>query len=268
MKTDVWRGRVIENLRKEHHVSLAIDLDTTAIAALELGHGDLLEARAQGHAQRVFFHGWMKVWSMYRRFFGEDAAQALKKDPGADAYIETDRTLGGTSVPGHAEWVRLRLAIGHEGPEPAIFSVPAGTELELAVVKRADSPLPVPSPKLKKTALHGAVLASHPRALTLNVAFPALRKLKGTLDDWYTLDIGGTQRRIHNARGIGIADYEQFYAQPDALLFDFQPHWADEETMVMVLRPMQTNWPGRFPDFESATQPFVVPAGTPAILTR
>ena len=205
---------------------------------------------------------------MYRRFFGDEAALRLKKDPGADAYIETDRTMGGTSVPGHTEWVRLRLAIGQEGPEPALFSVPAGTELELGVMQRAVRSLPVSSPKLKKTALHGAVLASHPRALTRNVAFPALRKLKGTVDDWYTLEIDGVQRRIHNARGIGIAEYEKFHALPDALLFDFQPHWADEETMVMVLRPMQTNWPGKYPDFESATQPFVVPAGTPAILTR
>lgn len=265
---DHREGRIVQSMRKDQHVSLALDLGPADVTALGLGHGDRLRISAGGHEAEVFYHGWMKAWSMYRRFFGADAHEALARDPGIDAYLESDRLLGGTDVPGQSQWLRIRLALAHAGPEPALFSLPEGTPVRLQVVARAPRPLPLPRTRVKDGTLQATVLASHPHALTLGLAFPALRKLGGDNEDWYTLELGGQTLAIHQRRGILPLEYEAYFARPEALLFEFVGHWADEETTVMLLVPMQVNWPGRYPDFASATLPLVVEPGTAALLRR
>lgn len=263
--TDTWDGRVLQSLRKEDHVSLAVDLAPEAVRALGLVHGARLRARIGDREADVFFHGPMKAWSMYKRFLGEPARAALTATGALDGYLESDRTMGGTTVPGAGDWLRLRLPFGQEGAEPALLQAPEGSAITLTVVSRPE-PVKVANARLRDGALQATVLASHPGALTLAVDFPALRKLGAGLDDWYTLEVGGQVLSLHQRRGILPGDYEAFFARPEAVLFDFVAHWADEDRTVMLLTPMQCNWPGRYPDFASVTLPVVVDAGTPAVL--
>lgn len=259
---DHWEGRVIQTMRKDNHVSFALDLGPEDVAALGLLHGERLRISAGGQEAEVFFHGWMKAWSMYRSFFGNEAAAALAVAPGIDAYLECDRILGGTMVPDHAQWLRVRLALAHAGSEPALFGVAVGSPVRLQVLERAPNPLPVAGARLKQGTLQATVLASHPHALTLNINFPALRKLGAPLEAWYALEADGQHLQIHHRADIMPADYESFFARPQALLFDFVQHWADEDTRVMLLRPMQFNWSGRYPDYASYTLPLMLAPGS------
>jgi hypothetical protein len=263
--SDTWEGRVLQSLRKENHVSLAVDLVPEAVRALGLVHGARLRARVGDHEADVFFHGPMKAWSMYKRFLGEAAHAALTATGDLDGYLESERTMGGTSVPDASDWLRLRLPIGRPGAGPALLQSPEGSTVTLTVLSRP-APVKVTNARLREGALQATVLASHPGALTLALDFPALRKLGGGADDWYTLEVGGQVLSVHQRRGILPGEYEAFFARPEALLFDFMAHWADEGRTVMLLTPMQCNWPGRYPDFASATLPVVVDAGAPAVL--
>lgn len=256
--TNHWEGRVIQSMRKDHHVSIALDLGPKDVEALGLLHGAQLRISAGRHEAEVFFHGWMKAWSMYRSFFGNEAGATLAAVPGIDAYLESDRVLGGTQVPDHEQWLRVRLALEYPGVEPGLFAVPEGSPVRLEVLERSAIPAPVAGARLKQGALQATVLASHAHALTLNVAFPALRKLGASPESWYVLEAGDQQLQIHSRQGILPLEYEGFFARPQSLLFDFVGHWAFENTQVMLLKPMQCNWMGRFPDYASYTIPLLL----------
>ena len=173
--------------------------------------------------------------------------------------------MGGKRIEGYTERLRLRASLYGTKLNSPLFSTPEGTVAELRLVTPGTFPTKLPASKLKNGELVAQVLASHPQAMTLNVDAIALRKLKGAADCWYELQVGDVRLPIRPRRGISPPVDQEVWNTPNALLFDYEAHWANERLTVMLLQPMQWNWKGRFPDWASVVIP-QAPEGTPVTL--
>lgn len=251
-----WTGFVIQNRRSENHVSLAVDLN-----GLPFFWGERFRVEAGGVAAEAFFHGTMKTWSVYRRLFGGAAAEALAVDPGIDAYEEGTRTMGGSLVPGHEAWLRLSARIGGPWEKHPLFQLSEGASVTVNRVGEAAPPAKPRRSVCKNGEIAAWVLASHPHGLTLNVDAPLLRKLGAAADAWHELEAGGRLLPVTARRGLSPDREAEIWSRPQALLFDFEPHWIFDKVTVMTLAPMQMNWRGRFPEAAGITTA-VAPAGT------
>lgn len=128
-----WTGTVIQTVREENHISLAIDVNE-----LPLHWGERLSVDADGVSAEAFFHGSMKTWSVHARIFGHAAASALAADSGIDAYVEGDRTMGGRKISGYTTWLRLRAALGGSSGSRSLFQLPLGASVTL---RRSEAPV-------------------------------------------------------------------------------------------------------------------------------
>lgn len=256
---------VIQVVREEGHVSIALNLQLPTLAEADIQPGARLAVSVPGGEYEVHYHGTMKAWSVSTQFFGQTVADGLAENPGIEAYLEGERTMGGKRVVGHTEWLRLRASLSGTKSDSPLFSTPQGTAASLRLVIAGTSPTKLPAPKLKNGELIAQVLASHPGGMTLNVDAIALRKLKGKTDCWYELQVGDTRVPIRPRRGISPPVDQEVWNTPNSLLFDYEVHWANERLTVMLLRAMQYNWKGRFPDWAAVRIPQVA-EGSPAIL--
>lgn len=246
-------------------MSIALDLQRSTLAAAGIQPGARLAVTVAGGEYEVYYHGLIKAWSVFRQFFGKAAEDALSENPGIEAYIESDRTMGGRRVDGQTEWLRLRGSLRGTKLNSPLFSTSEGASASLRLVTPGTFPAKLPAPKLKNGELITQVLGSHPQAVTLNVDAVALRKLKGAADCWYELQAGDLRLPIRPRRGIGPPLDKEVWNTPNALLFDYEAHWANERLTVMLLQPMQRNWPGLFSDWATVLIPHVT-RDTPVIL--
>jgi hypothetical protein len=246
-------------------MSIALNLPRATLAAAGIQPGARLAVTVPDGEYEVYYHGLIKAWSVFKQFFGKAAVDALAENPGIEAYIESDRTMGGRRIDGHTEWLRLRASLRETKLDSPLFSTPEGTVAALRLVTPGTFPTKLPAPKFKNGELVAQVLASHPQAMTLNVDAIALRKLKGGADCWYELQVGDVRLPIRPRRGIGPPLDKEVWNTPNALLFDYEAHWANERLTVMLLHPMQRNWQGLFPDWATVLIPHAA-CGTPIIL--
>lgn len=241
-------GTVIQALRRENHVSLAIDWPD-----LPASWGERLRVQAQGIEAEVFYHGSMKVWTRYGQIFGRAAQAQLAADPGMDAYTESALTMGGVKIPGQQAWVRLRATAGGQADNHALFQLAPGTPI---TVSRTGPPVVPAKPKASKYkdgVIQAQVLASHPHSLILNVNLPLLRKLEAPPESWYEIEINGRTIPVFARRRPSLEQEKEIWSQPDTLLYDFESHWIFEKLTVMALAPMQMNWRGKFPEATEVT---------------
>ncbi|RYD70138.1 MAG: hypothetical protein EOP84_27195, partial [Verrucomicrobiaceae bacterium] len=256
---------VIQTVREENHVSIALDLQRTTLAEAGIHPGARLRVSVPGREYDFHYHGTMKAWSMSKQFFGKAAEDARSENPGIEAYIEGHRIAAGKRIEGHTEWLRLRASLSGTKADSPLFSTPEGTVATLRLITPGVFPTKLPAAKLKNGELIAQVLASHSQAMTLNVDAIALRKLKGAPECWYELQIGEERLPIRPRRGINPLIEQEVWNTPDALLFDYEGHWANDRLAVMLLKSMQWNWRGRFPNPESVHIP-QAPVGSPVVL--
>lgn len=152
-----------------------------------------------------------------------------------------------------------------------LFTLPEGTFINIspALGQEGETLLKRPvAPKVREGVLHAAVLAAHPTGITLNLDLKGLRKLEADPGDWFELSFGEVTLPILAKRGLSFAREEEVWSIPNALLFDYIPHWDREKVTVMLLRPMQWNWRGRFSEPEQYTAPYPAPGSTVQIRPR
>jgi hypothetical protein len=258
---------ILQVVQEPQQRSIALALPDAAAAQLGAARRTRIVLEAAGRSHEVFFHGSMSAWARYDRYFGAAARAALEQEPGVEAHLESSLIAAATKVPGEKEWLRVRACAPASGRHAELLGLPTGTPV---VVRGASfqANTEFQSPRLKAGELRAQVLTSHAHGLVLNLDAPGLRKLKGQPGDWYTAQLGGESGQtlpIVARRGMSFEREAEVWALPQALLFDYESHWDDDRVTVMVLRPMQQNWRGRFPDGPSVTMPVVDPGSTVAI---
>jgi hypothetical protein len=241
-------GTVIQNLRKEGQVSIAIDWKD-----LPAYWGERLRVESNGVSAEVLYHGPMKAWSIFQRIFGQAARAKIDADPGIDAYLESALTMGGNKVPDHDSWVRLRASLEGGNGEHPLFDLAPGTTITISRTAEPVIPEKPKNSKAKDGTIQALVLASHPHGLMLKVDLPLLRKLPVPPSGWYELEINGRTIPVRAGRRLSPEEEQEVWQRPHALLYDYESHWVYEQVTVMRLAPMQMNWRGKFPDAPSVT---------------
>jgi hypothetical protein len=258
---------ILQAVQEPQQRSIALALPDAAAAQLDAARRTRLVLEAAGHSHEVFFHGSMSAWARYDRYFGASARAALEQEPGIEAHFESALIAAATKVPGETAWLRVRACTPASSRHEELLGLPPGTPVAVRGAS-CDANTAFQAPRLKAGELRAQVLTSHAHGLVLNLDAPGLRKLKGQPGDWYTLQLGGESGQalpIVARRGMSFEREAEVWALPQALLFDYESHWDDDRVTVMVLRPMQQNWRGRFPDGPSVTMPVVDPGSTVAI---